>query len=315
MSSYTETSYRHAVIEDDFTYDDVVFYFKKQAENTCSVKGIPEVLYSRKKIIVPITNFYTDDIVFLSDLPVNSELFKAYYGIRFSLPLKTISYYKMLSSVNYLDFIPAGMRHAYFFYLIDALISQGGHFDWLDDEVVKIREEIDETGTYNGFKNSTIMFDNIVMRMAFKEHLIAASFIASVSGKGRILEPDMFGFIPLDRLHEIIKLIEHLPFFTEMMIRSPEVKIPVNKSKWSSFVDASSELLRLVNNLYVNSGYDYWKTYYFILNNELCDIAAVASFSDIDNNVMSEGINIPKVLLTHSKLTEISETNLNYSSW
>lgn len=292
----------------------LVQHFNQLASKVALMKGIPEALIKRDVIVIPVENFYTNSVIEFEDLNSTSEAVKAFNAVRFALPTKVIRSYRFLMSGEYMHMIKPEDYGAYSLHVIANLLYQGSYFEWLPDEIAAIQDEIIATGTYNSYKRTIITYESIPMRADFKQHLIAAAYIAKVKGYN-ILDSDNMGFIPVDRLNEIAAIISHLPFFTNLHINTPNVNFDPQNKNWLGFINGSSELLALVNNLYVSSGFDYWKTYYFILNNDLWTIAAVSGFTDIDTDDMNSWVNLPKSFLNVNDLTSITEDNLNYSIW
>lgn len=292
----------------------LIKHFNQLASKVALMKGIPEVLINRDVIVIPVENFYTNSVIEFEDLNPTSEAAKAFNAVRFALPTKVISSYRFLMSGEYMYMIKPEEHEAYSLHVIANLLYQGSYFEWLPDEIAAIEDEIIASGTYNSYKRTFITYESIPMRAEFKQHLIAAAYIAKDKGY-HILEADGMGFIPVDRLDRIVNIISHLPFFTNLHINTRNVNFDPQNKHWIGFINGSSELLALVNNLYVISGFDYWKTYYFILNNDLWSIAAVSGFTDIDKDDMDSWVDLPKSFLNSKDLTNVTEDNLNYSIW
>jgi hypothetical protein len=267
-------------------------------------KGIPLELLKRDHLV--ISNYNDVDFegaVDLSLIGTSHPLYTFVNAARFSLPDALASRLYFLTSKKYTSNIKD--VESYIYFLIQALYYREPQYEFLKDEIMSIKNEISRTGT---FYSKNCDFINIPKKQGtFTDHLIACSFMVSEQA-GKDLD--------LKNIMDVANIIIHLPLVSQFAARTPYIEEPSLSfmGDWNDFVSAGKELFSVVHEIYTKLNGDYWKTYYFFVNNDVIEIAKILSFSDIDESAVDNWVDIPKSFTGDSK-TYVSLDNLNYIKW
>jgi hypothetical protein len=288
----------------------------KLAYNNAKNSGIPEALLKRKFVVINNFNdFPLDDVVNLNELPKTSQLLLFTIALRFSLPDALFKRYNFLTSKMYTSQIDVDSITEYAYYVVASLYSDKSKYDFLEKEIFDIEQQIIETGTYTTSRSDFSAFRQV--GGTFADHLIACNFLLGMN-ESFMLKPCVENnMVPQSELHDVIGIINHLPIISQFYARNRYIASPSVKydSDWKRFILAGENLLSVVFNIYRSLNKDYWKAYYFFVNNDICDIAKVTTFSEIDEEAVDNWVKIPKSFLNNDEGNYVTVDNLNYLKW
>jgi hypothetical protein len=284
------------------------------AFNMASVKGIPVSLLNREYVVINNYGDASEASVKLSDLSPRSDLYVYSIASRFSLPDALLKKYIYLTSKMYTSKIEEELLADYIYYVVAALYSSDVKYEFLEDELLKIEKEVFDTGT---FKNSNKDFkSSSYFSGTFSEHMIACNYMLGINKHFKINDSES-NMVPIDRLMEVISIINHLPIVSQFSARSRSIVEPSMQysEDWNRFIMAGENLLSLVYNIFKAVGFDYWKAYHFFVNNDVREIANITSFSEIDEEAVDNWVEIPKSLIKRDINNYVTIDNLNYLKW
>lgn len=275
-----------------------------KALDVASSKGIPVELLNRDYLL--INNYKDADLpndVLFRDIPISNPLYSFIISARFSLPDALSSKLNFLSSKKYASNVKD--FESYLYFAIQTLYYREPQYEFLPSELDKIKSDILKTGTFYS-KNCDFKIA-LTKKGTFSEHLVACSFMLFEEGKIKL---------DLKAIMDIINIIIHLPIVSQFAARNPYIEEPSMSfmDEWDNFILAAKEMITVVYDLYYKLDEDYWKTYYFFVNNDIIEISKILSFSEIDAEAVDNWVALPKAFTGDSK-SMISVDNINYLKW